>query len=203
MINHYYNQKPTSDHDEKTINSFFFDKEFRFKTDAGVFSKNKIDYGTTLLINSFYGQENSKILDMCCGYGPIGISISSKLKSGEVIFTDINERAVALASDNIRINRKLIDENIKITIFQSDGFKEVIDRNFNYIIINPPIRAGKSVVFNLYEGAYNHLLDKGELWIVIQKKQGANSSIDKLEKLFKIVEIIKRSKGYFVIRCEK
>lgn len=140
---------------------------------------------------------------MGCGYGPIGITISSKLISGEVKLADINQRAVNLVKENIRINEYLINKNVKLTTFQSDGFDKTIGEGYDYIIINPPIRAGKLVVFKLYEEAYKHLNDNGELWIVIQKKQGAPSSIVKLKELYSEVEIIKGSKGYFVIRSNK
>ena len=203
MNEHYYNQKPSAEHDEKFIKNLFFGKEFIFKTDAGVFSKGKVDFGSALLIKTFSHKNNAKVLDLGCGYGPIGIVVASKLVKGEVLLADINERAVGLAKFNINNNDNLINDNTAISVLQSSGFEEIKDKDFDYIILNPPIRAGKSVIFNMYEEASNHLKENGELWIVIQKKQGAFSTIRKLNTIYSIVEEVEREKGYHIIKSIK
>lgn len=203
MTDHYYSQKPTVKTDEKNLKVYFFGKEFNFITDSGVFSKQKIDFGTSLLIESFVGSKNAKILDMGCGYGPIGIIISSMMDLGEVTLADINERAINLTKKNIVHNKNLISDNVKLTVIQSEGFARINEKNYNYILLNPPIRAGKVLVFQLYEEACHYLRENGELWIVIQKKQGASSSLKKLETIFNKVEIIKRDKGYLILKNTK
>ncbi|MNY70115.1 Ribosomal RNA large subunit methyltransferase G [compost metagenome] len=71
------------------------------------------------------------------------------------------------------------------------------------IVTNPPIRAGKAVVHQIFEQAYEHLNEGGTLWIVIQKKQGAPSAAAKLESLFGDVEEVGKDKGYRIIRAQK
>jgi len=203
MSEHYYSQIPTTPHDEKIITATFFDKTFRFKTDAGVFSKKRVDYGTTLLIDSVQYPQSSKVLDLGCGYGPVGIVTSSVLEKGHIQMVDINERAVELAEFNIKINHNNIGQRVFISVFQSNGFEKVMDYDFDFILFNPPIRAGKILVYQLFEESFRHLSVNGQLWIVIQKKQGAASAIKKLESLFRKVEEVGRSKGYFIVCATK
>jgi len=203
MTDHYYSQNPTTPHDEKNIRSNFFQYEFIFITDAGVFSKSRVDFGTTLLIDSLQLKERAKVLDLGCGYGPIGIVIASQISAGEVQLADINERAIGLTEKNIQLNKKLLNEKVSLKLFQSDGFDKIEDKDFDYIILNPPIRTGKENVYQMFEEAYQHLKEGGEFWIVIQKKQGADSALKKLESIFQEVEQIERKKGYQIIKSTK
>ncbi|MFX0561377.1 class I SAM-dependent methyltransferase [Tepidibacillus infernus] len=203
MSEHYYTQSPNVAHDERWFKANFYNKIFTFKTDAGVFSKQRVDFGTSLLIETVKLSNHKKILDMGCGYGPVGITIASLLDHGYVLFVDINERAINLTKENIRLNQSLINQQVSLEVKHSNGFDHIDKKNFDLIMLNPPIRAGKSVVFELFEGAFNHLREGGEFWIVIQKKQGAPSATNKLNTLFSSVEIVARSKGYYIIKNTK
>ena len=206
MSEHYYTSKPNVAHDERIIEETFFNKKFKFKTDAGVFSKKQIDFGSALMINAisdFDIPDKSKILDLGCGYGPIGVTIASLVNEAEIIQVDINERAVDLAGQNAKINQHLINQKVSMRQIKSSGFTELRQESFDYILLNPPIRAGKELIYHLFEESFKHLEPNGELWIVIQKKQGAPSSQKKLETLFNQVEVVKKDKGYFVIRSIK
>lgn len=197
-MDHYYTKKPQSKSSPKTWTFELSGKTFTFTTDVGVFSKNAVDFGTRLLIEHYkVPQVQGDILDLGCGYGPIGIAIAYKYPERHVKMVDLNERAVNLAEINIRQN------NIKnAQVLQSDGFSEIKDHRFASIVTNPPIRAGKSIVYQMFENAKKSLFEGGELWIVIQKKQGAPSAKRKLEELFSIVDVVVRRKGYYVF-CAK
>lgn len=197
-MDHYYTKKPQSKSSPKTWTFELSGKTFTFTTDVGVFSKNAVDFGTRLLIEHYkVPQVQGDILDLGCGYGPIGIAIAYKYPERHVKMIDLNERAVNLAEINIRQN------NIKNAhVLQSDGFSEIKDHRFASIVTNPPIRAGKSIVYQMFENAKKSLFEGGELWIVIQKKQGAPSAKRKLEELFSIVDVVVRRKGYYVF-CAK
>ncbi|GAA3411967.1 class I SAM-dependent methyltransferase [Paenibacillus hodogayensis] len=193
MADHYYSKKPTVANDRHTVQTVLRGKSYRFITDAGVFSKQDIDYGSRLLIETMRIEEADAVLDVGCGYGPIGIAAAGLATRGEVTMVEINERAVALAAENAAANGMT-----RARAIQSDLFERLEGRRFTKILTNPPIRAGKQVVHRIFEQAYDHLEEGGQLWIVIQKKQGAPSALSKLESLFGSdwVEEAAKDKGY-------
>ena len=175
-------------------------KTFRFKTDNGVFSKKEVDFGSRLLIDSFSYPDGGEggILDVGCGYGPIGLSVANDYPEVHVEMIDVNARAVQLAIDNAELNGVT-----NVTIYESDVFSEVKNKSFAAILTNPPIRAGKQVVHDIFTNSFNHLSANGELWDVIQKKQGAPSAMAKMEELFGNVEVFVKKKGYYILVSKK
>ena len=168
--------------------------KFTFLTDNGVFSKDGLDFGSRLLLESIPLEEvGGKILDMGCGYGVFGIVIS-KLTSAHVDMVDVNLRALHLATRNAKENSVS-----NVSIFESNVYQNVSSK-YSSIVTNPPIRAGKKVVYNIVMNAKNYLEDDGKLFLVIRKEQGAKSLIVDLEKIY-TVDILKKSKGFFIIKC--
>lgn len=172
-----------------------FDMIIPFSSDNGVFSKDKLDFGTRLLLENIpWNQVNGPILDVGCGYGAIGI-IAAKITGCDITMCDVNKRALHLAKMNLK------DNKIDAKVLESNCY-ENIDGMFNTIITNPPIRAGKKIVYDILFGAKEHLVDGGNLYLVIHKDQGAKSVIKDLEKEYN-VEVLKKDKGFFVIKCKK
>ncbi|MFD1850715.1 class I SAM-dependent methyltransferase [Oceanobacillus bengalensis] len=199
MSEHYFSQQPHSKSSPKNWDFTLRNKVYTFTSDVGVFSKKEVDYGSRLLIEKFSEPIISgDILDLGCGYGPIGITLADNFRNRKVLMVDINERAVSLADLNAS-NNKI--ENIES--IQSDGFSNIINRKFAVVVTNPPIRAGKSVIYQMFDDSQKVLLHGGELWVVIQKKQGAPSALKKLEALFKEVEIVAKDKGYYLLKAKK
>ncbi|CAM3241755.1 class I SAM-dependent methyltransferase [Filibacter tadaridae] len=199
MSEHYYTKDPKVKSDPKEWVAELRGKTLRFKTDAGVFSKGEVDFGSRLLAESFVEPgTGGNILDVGCGYGPIGLSIAASFPERNIHMVDVNERALALATYNSKQN------NIMNTmIYQSDALSAVISEGFSAILTNPPIRAGKETVFKIYDEAYSKLKAGGELWVVIQKKQGAPSTINHLEESFGTVETVEKKRGYFILKASK
>lgn len=196
---HYYSAAPTSERNPQTWTYVLRGHEFRFTTDNGVFAKREVDFGTRLLIETFEEPEVAGgLLDVGCGYGPIGLALARSFPNRHVHMIDINERALELARENKQANG--IDNAV---IYKSDLFSEVGERRFAAVVTNPPIRAGKRVVHAIFEQSRDHLLDGGELWVVIQKKQGAPSALEKLKELFPFVEVASKKKGYYIIKAKK
>ncbi|AND79385.1 class I SAM-dependent methyltransferase [Streptococcus pantholopis] len=191
----YYAEKPTSSHDIHELKVELLGEAFDFLSDAGVFSKKRIDYGSQVLLNALTLKSGKTLLDIGCGYGPLGLTLA-KVQGVKVTMVDINLRALALAQKNADRN------NIKADIFQSDLYENV-ESSFDYIISNPPIRAGKKTVHRIIEEGLNHLNSGGFLTLVIQKKQGAPSAKAKMEAVFGNCEILKRDKGYYILQSEK
>ncbi|APH06674.1 class I SAM-dependent methyltransferase [Bacillus weihaiensis] len=199
MSNHYYSEKPTVESDRKTWSFTLKGNTFTFHSDRGVFSKNEVDFGSRLLIDAFEIPEVSgDVLDVGCGYGPIGLTIA-KHYGRNVDMIDVNERAVELSKDNAKVNGIS-----NVSVFQSDLFEKIDEeKSYAVILTNPPIRAGKAVVHQIFELSEKHLVQSGELWVVIQKKQGAPSAIEKLNELFSEVEVVEKKKGYYIIKAKK
>lgn len=199
MSEHYYTSKPTTESKPIEWNYELLGKTFKFTSDNGVFSKNEVDFGSRLLIETFELPANrGDILDLGCGYGPIGLSLANAFPDRKITMVDVNERALDLSKKNAQKNGIT-----NIEIKQSNLFDKLKDARFASILSNPPIRAGKKVVHQLLEQAFDHLISDGELWIVIQKKQGAPSAIEKMEAVFGNAEVVAKKKGYFIIRSKK
>ncbi|EFM11502.1 methyltransferase small [Paenibacillus curdlanolyticus YK9] len=196
MSNHYYSKTPDVQHDRKTLEFELRGVRLRFTTDAGVFSKSGIDFGSRVLIDALDIPVDAEVLDVGCGYGPIGLSAAKLATKGHVTMIDINERAIALAQENAKLNG--IDN---ITVKQSDVYQSVRENRYDAILTNPPIRAGKSVVHQIFEEGYDLLKPGGSMWVVIQKKQGAPSAEAKLLERFGNVEEVTKEKGYRIFRA--
>jgi 16S rRNA (guanine1207-N2)-methyltransferase len=200
LTEHYYSQKPDVVSNPKFWDFTLKGRTFRFKSDNGVFSKKEVDFGSRLLVESFNLSEavEGNILDVGCGYGPIGISIAAAYPDRTIEMIDINSRAVELSKENAASNGIA-----NVNIYESDRFDKVASNLFAAILTNPPIRAGKSVVHEILEESYRSLVAGGELWVVIQKKQGAPSAMDKMEQLFGNVEVPVKKKGYYILLSKK
>ncbi|WP_068620431.1 class I SAM-dependent methyltransferase [Paenibacillus tuaregi] len=198
MPDHYYSSKPETAHDRKVWEATLRGKTFKFVSDAGVFSKQGVDFGSRVLIEAMEMPENAHVLDVGCGYGPIGLAAAGLASRGQVTMIDVNERAVELAKENAVSNGIT-----NVTILQSDLYQELGNQTFDVVLTNPPIRAGKQTVHAVFEGAAERLRVGGSLWVVIQKKQGAPSAREKLESLFAQVDEVTKDKGYRIFKATK
>lgn len=191
----YYAENPDAVHDIHELRVELLGQKMTFLTDAGVFSKKMIDFGSQLLLKCLEVEKGKRVLDVGCGYGPLGISLV-KAYGVQATMVDINNRALDLARQNAERNK------VEARIFQSNIYEQV-EGKFDHVISNPPIRAGKQVVHEIIEKSRDFLKDGGDLTIVIQKKQGAPSAKSKMEDVFGNCEIIKKDKGYYILRSVK
>ena len=174
--------------------SFILGKKFTFFTDNGVFSKDGLDFGSRLLLETIPLEEvGGKVLDMGCGYGVFGI-VLNKIVSCSVDMCDVNLRALHLSEINARENGCS-----SVNIFESNCYSNV-NSKYSCIVTNPPIRAGKKIVYDIVMNARDYLENNGKLFLVIRKEQGAKSLISDLEKIY-TVEIVAKKKGFFILKC--
>lgn len=200
---HYFDEIPTSPSSPKNIEARFHGIDFVFESDSDVFSKRQIDFGTKLLLDTAIFDlhtrciKKGRLLDLGCGYGVMGITMKRVFPAMDVVMADINQRALALSKENAKTNHSPF-----VTIVPTDGW-EKIEGDFNVVMTNPPVRAGKKTVFAFYDGAFEHLQPGGFLYVVLQKKQGAPSSLSHLEQLFGNCEIMVKEAGYWIMRSQK
>ena len=197
--NYYYSKNPDVKHEEKNFDFRLLGVDFKFVTDNGVFSKNTIDFGSRVLIEAAGSLElGDKILDVGCGYGPIGLSLAKKNPGAMVEMVDVNELALELAKKNATKNA------IKnVSIHESSIYENVEETDFSTIVTNPPIRAGKEVVHGILLSGIDHLKEGGMILAVLQKKQGAHSAMKKMEETYGNCETIAKEKGYYVLKSVK
>lgn len=193
-MGHYFtNEQLPSDIKETTC--VVLGNHFKFLTDNGVFSKDGLDFGSRLLLEVIPREEvGGKILDMGCGYGVFGI-VLARVTSHRVDMVDVNHRALHLSKRNAKLN----GVSDLVSIFESNCYSNISEK-YSTIITNPPIRAGKKIVYDIVMNARNYLEDGGNLYLVIRKEQGAKSLIVDLEKVY-TVKVLEKKKGFFVIQC--
>lgn len=189
-MSHYFENDKKVQSEERKTKVIIKNKPFTFITDNGVFSKKGLDFGTRTLLEALPDYIQGDVLDIGCGYGPIGIYLKSTYEVS-VDMIDINLRSLKLATKNAKLN------NVNVSIFESDAFNNV-DKKYDYIITNPPIRVGKEKLYNIIFGSMEHLKEKGELWFVINKNQGAKSMLTDLNNKY-MAEVIEKNKGFFII----
>lgn len=197
-MNHYYENNENLKSEIVTIDFYFRGKSLKFLSDNGVFSKKSIDFGSATLLQYLEKiKDDSKVLDVGCGYGTIGVTLATLYPNSSFDLVDVNLRAVNLAKQNAINNNAL-----NVNVFESNTY-ENIHGMYDLIVTNPPIRAGKNVVHDIILNGFNYLNNGGSLWCVIQKKQGAPSAIKALEEKYRNVSIIAKDKGYYIIKAEK
>ncbi|MCK8617462.1 methyltransferase [Fructobacillus sp. M158] len=194
----YFTADPTAEHDYQNFDFELLGQKLYFQTDAGVFSKKTIDFGTRVMLDAAADQKfvAGKVLDLGCGYGPVGNAVAKAWRR-QVDMVDVNDRALDLAKKNCERNGLAG----KTQVFQSSIYDQVVDK-YALILVNPPIRAGKTVVTAMLQGATKHLLPGGAIIAVLQKKQGAPSAHKNLEAVFDDVSVIGKKKGYFVLMAK-
>ncbi|MBR5057255.1 MAG: class I SAM-dependent methyltransferase [Clostridiales bacterium] len=200
---HYYEENPQGESDRRVVQARMHGMDFFFTTDAEVFSKKFLDFGSRTLLEasiedlSANNRKKGKLLDLGCGYGPIGIIMKRVFPSMEVTMVDINNSAIELAKQNAETNSvKCVD------VHQSDGCSNV-EGLYDVVLTNPPVRAGKQTVFSFYDGAYEHMAEGAFLYVVLQKKQGAPSSEKYLAEKFGNCEVIAKESGYWIMKSVK
>ena len=169
-------------------------ESFTFYTDNGVFSKTVVDFGSRLLLESIpLDSLGSSLLDVGCGYGVFGIVLNKKLGI-KCTMCDVNRRALHLAKRNIEENKCNNCEVIESNCYEN------ISGKYSTIITNPPIRAGKKIVYEILEKAKEHLEPGGSLIFVVRKEQGAKSIISDMQNIYNLT-ILEKKKGFFIIKC--
>ena len=192
MSEHYYTAAPASAHDERRRTVRALGVEMDFVTDAGVFSRDGLDAGTRVLLEAL-PPLSGRVLDLGCGWGALGGVLAKKWADVRFVLTDVNERAAALAERNLKLNGL---DNFEVVC--GDGFSAV-EGTFDWIVTNPPIRAGKQVIYALFAEAKNYLAPGGTLALVIRTQQGAKSAERYLRGIYESVETLDVSGGYRVL----
>ncbi|MBQ8129197.1 MAG: class I SAM-dependent methyltransferase [Clostridia bacterium] len=195
MTDHYFSAAPQSAHEDRHFTFGFAGRTLRFQTDAGVFSKQHVDPGSELLCRCLPEDLAGDVLDMGCGWGAMTVMTLAAHPAVRVTMADVNARALELAKTNLALN------GMTATAVLSDGFSAV-GGLFDAVITNPPIRAGKQVVYGIFEGAKAHLKAGGALYAVVRKQQGAPSALSFLKGIYREAEVVEKDGGYWILAAK-
>ena len=207
-MSHYFSEKQEVKSDRKIIKYEIENKKFEFVTDNGVFSKTKVDFGTDVMLKVFLRENMNKknqkfdVLDIGCGYGVVTVIVKAFFENVKTMSSDVYERALELTTENLLKNEVVKDENNDFEVRKSFVFDNISEK-FDVILSNPPIRAGKQTIFQIYEKSFEHLNKNGEFYCVIQTKHGAKSTQKKLEEVFGNCETLEINAGYRIFRSIK
>lgn len=194
-MKHYYTNNDDLISEPEQFTFHYRGKDLVFTSDHGVFSKKMIDFGSRVLLDTIELDESKKtLLDVGCGYGTFGIALKKAYPYLNVDMVDVNDRAIHLAKQNLEAN------DLEANVYISSVYDNV-NGTYDVIVTNPPIRAGKEIVTKILVEAKEHLNVDGEIWVVIQKKQGAPSAKKNLESVFGNVSIEKKDKGYYILKA--
>ena len=197
MSNQYFENNPNIKSEPFYIDFYFYKHKLTFKSDNGVFSKHNVDFGTNLLLKNVSLKGTKTLLDMGCGIGIMGISLAKMYPEIRVEMVDVNLRAIELVKENFILNK--IESAF---VYESNTYSNV-NGEYDVIVTNPPIRAGKSVVHDIVLNGKNHLTSGGKIYVVIQKKQGAESCLKAMKEVYNKVDVIDKDKGYYIIKAIK
>ena len=197
-MSHYYVNDNNLKSEKHIVTYTYKGNVLKYNADNGVFSKDRVDFGTNVLLNALPDIEDGKgVLDVGCGYGVIGIAVAKSNPKIKVEMVDVNERAINLTKENINLNKA---NNAKAYI---SNLYDNVSGTFDYIISNPPIRAGKEIVHGVARNGYEHLNKGGKIYLVIQRKQGAPSLEKCLNEVFGNATVVDKKNGYFILMSEK
>jgi 16S rRNA G1207 methylase RsmC len=194
---HYFDSEAPEKVQRGTIEYRYRAETFSFFTESGIFSYRSVDRGTEALLESLETGVRGPVLDLGCGYGPIGIIVARMHRPGRVLMVDSNKRAVRLARKNIVENDEKDCEAVL-----SDAYAALGAEKFATMLTNPPIRAGRDVVMRFVEGAPAHLLPGGEFRMVVSRTQGAVTYEKLMRPHFSKVGAVMKRGGFWVLRGE-
>ncbi len=191
---HYFSGEPKSEERFGLVRACLCGRNFEFLTASSVFSKKRIDLGTRLLIESMMLPQEGCVLDIGCGYGPVGIVAAKLNPKLHVVMTDVNIRAVRLTRKNIESNKAWNAE-----VRHGQFYAPVKGQVFNCVLSNPPVSAGMETVKAIVQGASQVLADRGTFQMVIRSKIGLKTLPAAFEETFGNVKILARGSGFRVL----
>ncbi|MGN7964888.1 MULTISPECIES: class I SAM-dependent methyltransferase [Microbacterium] len=197
---HYFTAAPASPENLRTIRVTLAGRELELTTAGGVFSPDRLDAGTSVLLaNMPPVPPGGNLLDLGSGWGPITLSMALAAPHAKVWAVDVNERALDLVRRNAAA--------LGLTNVNASLPEDVpADVTFRTIRSNPPIRVGKNVLHDLLEKWIPRLDERSDAWLVVQRNLGADSLQRWIGSTFHPGFTVYRtatSKGYRVLKVRK
>ena len=166
----YFEAEPVAASSPRTVVVDIDGMQLRFVTDSGVFSPDRLDAGTRLLLLEAppLADSERRVLDLGCGWGPIACVTGRRAPAAEVLAVDVNERALGLTASNAAANG-----TSNVTVAHPDAVDPAL--RFDRILCNPPIRIGKPALHELLATWLDRMASGGRAHLVVQRHLGSDS----------------------------
>ncbi|TCM51929.1 class I SAM-dependent methyltransferase [Kribbella sp. VKM Ac-2568] len=195
MADHYFSAEPTSADVRRTVEARIWGREYTFTTATGVFSRDRLDLGTSVLLREVQPPSGGgTYLDLGTGYGPIACALAVEAPEAQVWAVDVNNRALELTAENAkaadvadRVHPALVDD-------------VPADLRFDEIWSNPAIHIGKPELHRMLLHWLARLAPGGVAWFVVGKNLGADSLQRWLTEQGYPCERTASAKGFRVLR---
>jgi 16S rRNA (guanine1207-N2)-methyltransferase len=161
----------------KTITFRAWIHTLQFRTSQELFSSHDIDTSTKFLLRTIVEANSAnfqRILDVGCGYGPLGLTLKSLYPDSIVHMFDRDALAVAYSLQNAELNgldgmpaRRSALQHAGVEIYGSLGYDDVKRTDFDLIVSNIPGKAGETVIAYLLREARYFLSPGGLVAIVV------------------------------------
>ncbi len=168
---HYFSAHPTTESSRRELRLHLPDLSLRLVADRGVFSGDRVDAGTKLLLSEAPVPPDlgRHVVDLGCGYGPIAITIARRAPDATVWAVDVNRRALALVEENAATAG--VGGRVR-AVEPADVPDDIV---FSAIYSNPPIRIGKAALQAMLAAWLGRLAPDGRAWLVVHKNLGSDS----------------------------
>jgi len=197
---HYFSSSPDTQLKLRTIHARISGKEYELTTSNSIFSPERIDAGTQVLLATAPQPPSSgNVLDLGCGWGPIALTLALESPQATVWAVDVNERAL----DLVRANAAAVGA-VNVRAVTPDAVPD--DVSFATIWSNPPIRIGKDALHGMLEKWLPRLEHGSDAWLVVQRNLGSDSLHRWLDERFEAALVTTKeeiSKGYRVLKTHR
>lgn len=170
-MSHYFSDDAGAPSDPRDIEVVLRGRAVRVRTDRGVFSGDRLDPGTAVLLEEVPDPPpEGTFVDLGCGWGPIALSLAIAAPRARVIGVDVNRRALALTAHNAAAAGVAVETAVPDALLAAEP-----GLAFDLLWSNPPIRIGKPALHGMLRTWLPRIRPGGRAYLVVSKNLGADS----------------------------
>jgi 16S rRNA (guanine1207-N2)-methyltransferase len=170
----YFAEQPVAARRPRTVHVVLPDVHLELATDSGVFSAGRLDPGTRFLLEAAPPPPaDGDLLDLGCGYGPLGLVLARRAPAARVWAIDVNRRAIALCERNA--GQAELTNVRCVAVGEAGPDTAALPERYDLIWSNPPIRIGKPALHAVLATWLQRLAPGAAAYLVVQRNLGSDS----------------------------